>query len=228
MGDGMKAPAQLAGQNVVGANVSRKGRQGFREAAPNDKQVFIDHCRTRQGNEARTDITPEIFAKINTAAIAEGWDRLARVGIERVDKIHYADEDATVLVVGTGPIGKAAIRLRTDNAGIEFPFLLPSRSVDRENFLRRRNAVENAIDFDGAGLKATGFTRVIKPGHLELLYVGLIDLAQGRVVSVFRIATVDGPVLFCGQLRMRGPRGHASRKAKNASYSNLFPQHRPD
>ena len=46
-------------------------------------------------------IAAETFAQIDAAFIAEAGNRLAVGGIQRVDEIHHADDDAAIFVVGT-------------------------------------------------------------------------------------------------------------------------------
>ena len=51
-------------------------------------------------------IASEIFAKIDAAVIAESCDRLASRGVERVNKVHNADDDALVGAGGDGPFSE--------------------------------------------------------------------------------------------------------------------------
>src|SRR5579863_7463395 len=98
--------------------------------------------------------------------IAEGCDRLPSLCIERINEIHHADDNATVFIVRAGPISQAAVRLRAHDARIELPLERAGRSIQRKDFLRRRNPVEYSIDHDGAGLQAAGFLGVEGPSWL--------------------------------------------------------------
>ena len=135
MWNGMKDPALLSGVNVVGTDVAGKCGQGFRQAATNYKEVFVNHRRTGERYETRRNVAPESFAKIDSSVSSESWNGFAGLGVEFVNEVHYADNDAAVLIVSAGPISKSTSRLRTDNSGVEFPLEFAVRSIDGEYFL---------------------------------------------------------------------------------------------
>ena len=133
--NGVKNPAKLSGANVEGANVAGRSGKSFRIAAADDDQVFENQAGTGEVNGiGGSRFAAEIFAKVDASGIAEIGNGFAGGGVERVKKIRDADEDASV---GTGtPIGEAAIRLGTFDAGIEFPEEFSGGGVEREDFLR--------------------------------------------------------------------------------------------
>jgi hypothetical protein len=86
--------------------------------------------------------------------------------------------------------------LRAGNAGIKFPKEFSGGGIEGEDFLGRRDAVEDGVDDDGAGLQAAGCAGVEGPGDLEIFHVIAIDLGEQGVVGVVEIAAIDGPVLI--------------------------------
>ena len=170
----MEGPAQLAAANVIGADITRRRWQGFRQAAANDDQVFIDACWTGQRNRLQFRIAPKTISQINPSIVSKHRNRLAGRGIQSVDEVHDTDQDSFVLLAG--PICQAAIRLRTFCAGIEFPQKIARCRVQSEDFLCGCDPVKYSVNNDGAGLQAAAFAGVKTPGHLELLNVLAIDL----------------------------------------------------
>src|SRR5438105_15224695 len=78
--------------------------------------------------------------------------------------------------------------------GIEFPEELSGGGVERKNFLRGRDSVEDATHDDGAGLQSALLAGVKSPGDVELLHVCPVDLCQRRIVGVLGSAAVDGAI----------------------------------
>ena len=135
MWDGVKAPALFSGVNVVGADVTGKCGQGFWQTAADNKEILVNHRGAGECDEAGCDIPPESFAKIDAPLITEGFYRLAGVGVQFVNKVHYADNDAPVFVIGADPIRETSIRLCAEDAGVKLPFHLSARGINSENFL---------------------------------------------------------------------------------------------
>ena len=117
------------------------------------------------------------MAQINAAVIAEGRNWLASGGIELVDEIHNADDDAPVFLIRAAPKSKAAVGLCTRNAGVEVPFQRAGGGIYGKDFLRRRDPEKNAVNFDWACLQSAAFCSVERPRNLQLLHVGLVDLS---------------------------------------------------
>jgi len=59
----------------------------------------------------------------------------AGVGVQFVNKVHYADNDASVFVIGADPIRETSIRLCAEDTGVKLPFHLSARGINSENFL---------------------------------------------------------------------------------------------
>ncbi len=195
MRDGVKRPAQLAGSNIVGANVAGRRRESFGVASTEDHQVLVNDAGAgeihRLGSSRRT---AEIFTQVDAACISKRRDRFARGGVQSVDEVHDADEDAPVFAVG--PVGQTAIRLCAANSGVELPQELACCGIQRENFLRWSDAVEQPVDDNGACLKTAFFLSVKTPGDSETLDVVPIDLRECGIVIVLGCATVCGTILL--------------------------------
>src|SRR5205807_771402 len=132
------------------------------------------------------------FAEVDAAVVAEGVDGLAGGGIEAVEEVHDAGEEA--LLVTIEKPREAAGGLVAAYAGVECPLDLAGGGVEGDDFLRGRVAVERSVDDEGIGLKASLLAGVVDPGLAELADVGAVDLAKGRVVVAVEIAVVGGPV----------------------------------
>ena len=51
----MKRPAQFSGSHVESANISRRGRRGFRIAAADDQQIPVNDPRAGEIDRLRSD-----------------------------------------------------------------------------------------------------------------------------------------------------------------------------
>src|ERR1700754_220467 len=106
MGDRVERPAESSGADVVGADVARGSGKGFGTAAANDEEVFVDDAGTRECDGLALRVAAEVFAKVDAAIVAEGWDGFAGGRIEGIDEAHDSGEDVTFAAVD--PPGKAA------------------------------------------------------------------------------------------------------------------------
>src|SRR5690349_7169969 len=196
MRNGVKGPARLSGAHVEGTDVPRSGRKCLRFAASHDEKVFVNHRWAGKSNEERGCVSSQAFAEIDSALIAECSNWLAGIGIQLVNEVHDASDDAAIV---TGlPIGKAAIGLGALNAGIEFPFELSGGGVYGKDLLRGRDSVQNTVHHDGTGLQAASFLGVEGPRDLELLHVVAINLLEFGVVAAFGGPAVNRPVAIAG------------------------------
>src|SRR5229473_244799 len=175
MRNGVKRPAQLTGPNVVGANVAGRRGESLGVAASEYYQVLVNDAWAGQSHRLRTGrFAAQIFAEVDSAAVSKGWNRFARGGIQGVDEVHYANQNA--LVIAIGPVSEPAIRLRSTYSGVEFPQELAGRGIQREEFLCWSDSIEHALDDDGACLKTAFLLRVKAPRDSEALDVAFIDL----------------------------------------------------
>src|SRR6266404_1671270 len=98
MWDRVEAPAKFACTDIVGADIARRRREGFRITTSHDENVFVNYRGTGQRNRYRCGIAAQVFAKIDATMIAEALNRLASIGVQHVDKVHHSDDDATVFI----------------------------------------------------------------------------------------------------------------------------------
>src|SRR5208283_70498 len=131
--------------------------------------------------------------------------------------MHHPDENS--LVVASRPVGQAAVGLRATYAGIKFPQQGARSGIEREYFLRGGDAVEDAVNNNGAGLQAPFFPGIETPGNLKLFHIAATDLRQAGVVVVLRRATVDRPIaVVLGQTGS----GEQQRKRKERQSFQFF------
>ena len=78
--------------------------------------------------------------------------------------------------MAVAPISEAAIGLRSVNTSIEFPEELSGGGVEREDFLRGRDSIQNAIHHDRTSLQSSFLSRVESPRDLKILDVAAVDL----------------------------------------------------
>src|SRR5262249_29213256 len=136
----MKRPAQPARSNIKSSNVAGRRGKRFRIAATRNEEIFVDENRARQKNRLRFHwFSVEIFTKIDASSAAKTGDWLARHGIKRIHKVHYANENSRRLSVT--PIRQAAIWLCANHRGIKFPQQFSRCRFQRNDPLRWRKAV---------------------------------------------------------------------------------------
>ncbi len=108
--DGMKRPAQFSGSHIKGSNIPRRRWRGFGIPAADDEQILINDPwageidRLRSGRPAS-----QVLAQIDSPVASEAGDGTARGRVERINKVHHANQDPFVLALG--PVGESAVRL---------------------------------------------------------------------------------------------------------------------
>src|SRR5262249_42202859 len=134
----------------------------------------------------RGGLAAEPFTEIDAAIFTERGNGLAGSGVERVDEVHDANEDAFIGAVA--PIGETAGGLRAGDARIKFPEELSVGGVEGEDFLGGRDAVEQRANHERAGLESAGLAGVVGPGDLKIFDVFAIYLGERGVVGVRGVA----------------------------------------
>src|SRR5262245_57627370 len=162
----VEAPLQLAGAHIVRADVAGRRRQVLTDPPADDHQVLIDNAWRRQQHGLRITIAPELFAQIDPSTTPpEFWNWSTGRRVERVDVRVLPRENARMLAVG--PVHDAAIGTTADDARIERPSAHARRCVERDDFMGRRQRIQQAIDDQGARLETALLTRVVRPGDLK-------------------------------------------------------------
>ena len=82
---------------------------GLRIAAADDDEVLVDAARCGQRDGLLFPGLTQAFAKVDAATLAEARYRFACLGIQAIEVVHHAGEDALILAVG--PVGDPASRL---------------------------------------------------------------------------------------------------------------------
>jgi hypothetical protein len=172
----VERPFECARADVVRADVSRRGRQGFADAAADDHQIPVDDAGRGEPHALRRRVAAQILAQVDPPACAECGDRLSGRRIERVDEIVCGGEDAAL--TGALPVHDGAVRSAALDARIERPEGRAGRGVHREGLVRRRIAVQDVVDDDGLRLHRARLAGVVGPGDGEIPHVGAVDLGQ--------------------------------------------------
>src|SRR5262249_5815925 len=111
MGNGVKGPPELSSAYIERADVAGRGRQRFRIAAADNEHIFIDDRRSgKDDGLSRSRLATETFAQIDATVLTERGDRLAVGGIQGINKMQSANENAGIVAIT--PIGEPTIGLR--------------------------------------------------------------------------------------------------------------------
>ena len=81
----------------------------LRIAAADDDEVLVDAARCGQRNRLLFPGLTQTFAKVDAATLTEARDRFASLGIQAIEVVQHAGEDALILAVR--PVGDPASRL---------------------------------------------------------------------------------------------------------------------
>src|SRR6266446_980196 len=175
--DGVKRPAQLAGPNVVGANITRRGGKSLRVSSANDHQFLVNDARAAQNDRLGSGrASAQILPEVDSPLSSETWDWFARGRIQGIKKIHHTHENSFVLAIG--PVREPAIGLCSSYPRVEFPQELATRGIQSENFLGGSESEEYARDDDRARLEDTILLGVETPRDSEALNVASVDLRK--------------------------------------------------
>src|SRR5438105_10796927 len=120
MWNGVECPEQFAGPNVPAADIARRCRTLFADAAGGYKDVFIDTHRTAHRDAVFRSRSAQIVVEIDFAVHAEAGDDLAGVGIQGDDEMIARNQDAPLLAVR--PIANTARVSPLDRRWIVLPF----------------------------------------------------------------------------------------------------------
>ena len=198
-GDGVKGPAQFAGANVKGADVTVGRRQELAYRAAHDQQVAEYHARRRQLHGQRIGIPVQVLPQVDFSLLAEPGDRPSGARVQGVEVMANADEQPRV--PARRPVGKAAHPVTSQRPaafkGIELPDDLSAGRIRRDDLQFRRNHVERAADDQRLGVHFPSREQVAGvqgPGNLEIPDVAEVDLVQVRIMAVVVAAVVGGPV----------------------------------
>ena len=166
-------------------------------------------------------ITSKTFTQINSALIPKARNGLSGVGIQGVEEIHHANENA--MVITAFPIRQASIRLCALDTRTKFPLQLSGRGIHGKDLLRRRDSIKNAMNHDRTSLQSASLLRVECPRNLQLLYILSINLSKFRVVPALGSAAINGPVAVTGAGQLEGNQGQEQERS-NTHDSGVVPE----
>src|SRR5262249_2666086 len=186
----VKLPRELAGDDVVGANVAGRGEVGLAGGRAENDEVLEDLAgRIRHDPRDGLRIAHESFTNIDDAVGAEGADGLARGGVDLLEVVADAENDAAILAVLALPVVRAAPRHAEQP--LVNPDLLARRRVERDERAVARLSVDHAARDDRVEER---LAVRISPGDFELRDVALVDLLQGGEFRVVGAAAVIQPL----------------------------------
>src|SRR5436305_504769 len=100
MRNGVKAPANLPGAHIVGADVARRRAFALTDAGALYQQILINGARARRQHVGFGDIAAESDAQIDRPRIAERGVRLPAGRVEGIEPPSSGEEDASLLPIG--------------------------------------------------------------------------------------------------------------------------------
>ena len=155
------------------------------------------------------------FLQIESSRVTKAFHRFPGL---RVDCVEITlDRRENSLVRAAAPVRETPIRTSARRAGVEHPHLLACRRIEREHLVRRRVAVEYAIDFDRVRFECPrAIARIEAPRYLKLGDIALVDLFQARIMRAARTPVVDPPLrgLFGALRYKRSNQNHKHREAR--------------
>ena len=196
----MKIPAHFPRAYIKCANIARRRRQRLRISSARDEQIFVNHHRTRQRHKRIGIFTAQVVAQIDAPIRSKRRDRFSRRRIQRINKIHHADDNPLVSPIRARPVSQPAHRLRPLDPRIEIPNHFPRRRIHRENLLRWRQPIQHAIHYNRTRLQPARLPRVISPRHLELRDILPINLLQRRIMRIVRLPAIHRPIPITASL----------------------------
>ena len=147
--DRMERPDQLAGVHVPRADVARRPERRILLRAPAGDDQVLEHDRRRaEAVVARQALQDLRRVEIDDALVAEGFVRLAGLGVQRDQPaVMRAEDDLRRSLVVAGPVLDAA-RRRHAGRHLVGPQLLTGRRIQRHDLAVRRADVHHAVDDD--------------------------------------------------------------------------------
>ena len=162
-----------------------------------NQQVLVNDAGAGQDDGLLLGVAAQTFAEVDAAVAAEIGDWFAGAGVEGVDIALDGGEDTRRFAVG--PVDHGAIRAVAGDAGVESPEKFSGGAVERDRFVAGREAVEDAVDENGLGLRiARAVGGVVGPGDCELFHVGAVDLLEVGVADTGGSAAIGGPIAVGG------------------------------
>ena len=177
--DRVEAPDHLAGEHVISPHTSWRGRRRpLAHPHAHDDQIAKDDSWRVGLNRQPGCIPAEVLTQVHTAIVAERIDQPAGTGIDGVQPMSVAKEDAPVRPVR--PVGKPAV----ETVGLErgkAPEFVPGGGIKGYDLRLRSGGVEYAaydqriaLDLRRALAHVAG---VKNPGYIQLGDIGRGNLS---------------------------------------------------
>ena len=210
--DGVEDPEALTGAHIEAAHVAFHIGLAVRHAAGEMCRSDNDDVVCNCGRGRKADITLDqihglivVELEIDDAMAAEGRNRDTVLRVQRYESV--AERDIVNAFLPTvGPVGQAAAgdgaRRVVTSYAFDFavhPAEFPGGRIDRNNIAPRASrGVEDPVRHQrrafeivfGKRAERDGFE---SPGQFELIEIGGVDLAEGRVSGMAGVAAVGVP-----------------------------------
>ena len=212
LGNGVEAPDQFTGAEVIGADGTRGGRgRAFAQAHPDDEEIAVDHAGGVRHEREPAGVAAEPIEEIDGTAFSEGGDATSGGGIDGMKEVAVAVDHASVRAVG--PVDETAVDAGLRGVGIAHrikpPEFASGGGVEGEQLEVGGRAEQDAVDdqrvaLDLGAVVGIGAAGVIGPDALEFGDIARSQLAEGRVVAGGLVAEIRGPGDIGGGGRREG------------------------
>ena len=232
--NGVEGPQQLAGVDVIAANVARRVQpRGQRDAdlkrgAHHHNIANDDRRRGGADGAVQHHLAVEAEPEVDVAVFPEARDRRAGLGVQRDQLIAGGDEQDPVVAAAVAPVADAAIVGAHGSAlgGIVTaigPQRLAGGGVGRDHGAPGAGGEEQLAarhqrsHFPGRLRRGAHVLGLPAPDHLQILDVVRVDLIERRIPGAAGVASVHAPLAGGGSSLLRacrrqipdGERGHA-------------------
>ena len=184
--NGVETPHLFPGNDVVGANVARRGEIGFAGRRAQDDEVLEDLARVRRLHAP--DFAGESLPEVQRAIGAERQDRLASLRVDRFEVVVALEQEAPVGAIRTLPVIDAAWR---DTLQVRMhPDFLTRRGVERHEGVVARQDERGVVHDERSEVVGEVVPGRVGPGDVQPRESPFIDLIQLDVAAVVRAAAV--------------------------------------
>ncbi len=164
VGDGVEDPLPLAGNHVIGPDVSGRRVCRFSHPGSDDEQVLMDDARRRIGHKGIeiTRFAIQVPQQIDVSIDAKGANGFAAVRVYRIDSAACIVKYPFVLSGFAFPVADSPVNLVKAHGvlcfrilflgGIEDPFLLSRVRLQGDQFQAGRGAIKDTVPDDGIAL----------------------------------------------------------------------------
>ena len=203
MRNGVKRPANLAGADVEGADVTGCRRQVFARHETHDQHVFVSYAGCGRAHGDLAEIAAQPRAQIDAPAFSEALDESAGARVDGEKEMARRYKNAALGPIPPhhhAPVARPARQARRGR-GLKAPLLAARGGIERKQPQGRTGAIQHSVHHHRVALdlRALGCVAgVVLPGDGEFIGVSAIDLREAGVSDTVVAAAVDGPAGVTG------------------------------